>query len=71
MIFLIFLATIQHLNYSRHQSEQKSKKHNLHFMFLTLVTLKQGQSHQTFNENVDPEQGYTHAKFERSHFNSV
>ena len=35
------------------------------------VTLKQSQGHQTYNENVNPEWGYNHAKFERSHFNSV
>ena len=28
------------------------------------MTLKQSQSHQTYNENVHPEQGYNHAKFE-------
>ena len=33
------------------------------------MTLKQRQGHQTYNENVDPEQGYNQAK--RSHFNSV
>ena len=32
----------------------------------TLVTLKQGQGHY-----VDPKQGYNHAKFEISRFNSV
>ena len=35
------------------------------------MTLKQSQGHQTYNENVDPEQGYNHAKFEWSRFNSV
>ena len=35
------------------------------------MTLKQSQGHQTYNENVDPEQVYNHAKFERSRFNSV
>ena len=37
----------------------------------TSVTLKQSQGHQTYDENVDSQQGYNHAKFERSHFNSV
>ena len=35
------------------------------------VTLKQSQDPQTYNENVDPMQGYNHAKFERSCFNAV
>ena len=35
------------------------------------MTLKQSQSHQSYNEYVDPKEGYAHAKFERSHFNSV
>ena len=34
------------------------------------VTLKR-QGHQTYNDNVDPKQGYNHAKFERSCFNGV
>ena len=37
----------------------------------TPVTLKQGESHQTKNDNVDPKQGYNYAKFERSCFNGV
>ena len=75
MIFLIHVATVQHLNYdtsnSREESKQEVKKHNLHFVFLTPVALKQSQDHQTYNENLDPEQGYNHAKFERSRFSSV
>ena len=35
------------------------------------MTLKQSQGHQLYNENVDPEQGYNHAKFEWSRYNSV
>lgn len=31
----------------------------------TLVALKQGQSHQTWYESVDPEPKYNHEKFER------
>ena len=34
------------------------------------VTLKR-QGHQTYNDNVDPKQGYNHAKFERSCFTGV
>ena len=41
------------------------------YISVTPVTLKQSQGHQTYNENVDPEQGYNHAKFERSCFNSI
>ena len=35
------------------------------------MTLKQSQGHQTYNENVNPKQGYNHAKFEGSCFNGV
>ena len=35
------------------------------------VILKHSQSHQTYNDNVDPKQGYNHAKFEKSCFNGV
>ena len=35
------------------------------------MTLKQSQGNQTYHENVDPEQGYNRAKFERSRYNSV
>ena len=34
----------------------------------TPLTLKQSHGHQTYNDNVDPEKGYNHAKFERSCF---
>ena len=39
------------------------------FISDTPVTLKQSQGHQTYHDNVDPEQGYNHAKFERSCLN--
>ena len=35
------------------------------------MTFKQNQGHQTYNDNVDPKQGYNHAKFERACFNGV
>ena len=41
------------------------------FISDTPVTFKQSQSHLTYNDNVDPKQGYNHAKFERSCFNGV
>ena len=34
------------------------------------MTLKQSQAYQTYNDNVDPKQGY-HAQFERSWFNGI
>ena len=54
------VATIQCLNYD----EQESKKHNLQFVSNKTVTLKT-------SDNVDPEPGYEHAKFERFRFNGV
>ena len=35
------------------------------------MTLKQGQSHQTWHESVDSKQGYNQAKFEKPRINSV
>ena len=35
------------------------------------MTLEESQGHQTNNENLDPEEGYNHAKFERPRFGSV
>ena len=35
------------------------------------MTFKQSQGHPTYYENVDPAQGYNHAKFKRSRFDSV
>ena len=61
------VATTHHLNYSR----QESKKHNLQFIFLTPVTFEQSHGHQTYNEKVDPKQGYNHAKCERSYYNNI
>ena len=63
----MYVATTQHLNCRG----QESKPHSLKFTFLTPVTLKQSQGHQTFNDNVDPKLGYKHAKFERSCFDGV
>ena len=39
-------------------------KNNLQFMSLTYLWLWNSQSHQTWYELLDPEQGYNHAKFE-------
>ena len=41
MIFLMLVATIQHLNYSWQEPKQESKKHNLQLIFLTHLWLKQ------------------------------
>ena len=41
------------------------------YIFDTPVTLKQGQGHETYNDNVDPKQGYNHGKSERSFFNGI
>ena len=60
-------SNIQHLNYSR--QELKNLKRII--CKLTTVTLKQSQSHQTYDENVDPNQAYNHAKFEISSIYSV
>ena len=54
LIFLMDVRRIQRLNYSR----QESKKQFAVYDSDTPVTLKQGQSHQTQYELVDPEQGY-------------
>ena len=35
------------------------------------VIFKQSQGHETWNDNVDPKQGYNQAKFERSCINGV
>ena len=35
------------------------------------MNVQQIQGHKIYHENVNPKQGYTHAKFERSHSNSV
>ena len=35
------------------------------------MTLKQSQGHQTYNDNVDPKQGYNHVMFKRSSFSGI
>ena len=62
IIFLMYVATIQCFNYRGQFAVYISN---------TPVTLKQSQGPQTKNDNIDPKQGYTHAKFERSCFNGV
>ena len=64
----MYVATIHRLHYKG----QKSKTRNFAvYISHKPVTLKQSQGHQTYNGNVDPKQGYNHAKFERSCFNGV
>ena len=59
-------ATIQRLNYGKNESKQESIKRNFAVSISdTSVTLKQSQGHQIYNENVDPEQGYNYAEFEK------
>ena len=61
------VGTTPHLNYSRQESKQASK--NTQFALDisdTPVTLKQSQDHQIYDENIHPEQGYNHAKFEKT-----
>ena len=53
---------MQCLNYSG----QESKKQIVVYDSDTPVTLKQDQGHQTLSDNVNPKEGYNHAKFERS-----
>ena len=56
----MYVATIQCL--------QRTRIQNMQFAIDisdTPVTLKQSQGHQIYNQNVDPKQGYNHAKFER------
>ena len=51
---------------------QRTKIQNMKFALCisdTPVTLIQCQDHQTYNDHVDPKQGYSCAKFERSCFN--
>ena len=48
----MYVSTIQHLNYSG----QESKKQFAVYDSDTPVTLKQGQSHQIWDELVDPKQ---------------
>ena len=56
MVFLMHVATIQPSNKNRQESKQESKKNNLFAVYNsdTPLNFKQGQGHQTYNENVDP-----------------
>ena len=69
------VETIQHLNYNHTTFKlQWTRIPNKPFAVNisdTPVTLKQSQGRQTHNENVDPKQGYNHAKVERSCFRGV
>ena len=59
MSFSIYVATIHLLNYSGQESKNKVAV----YVSNIPVTLKQGQDHEAYNDNVDPKQGYYHAKF--------
>ena len=52
----------------------RTKIQNVHFAVYISdipVILKQSQGRQTWNDNIDPKQGYITAKFERSYLNGV
>ena len=49
-IFLMYEATIQHLNYSGQECKEQFRGHD----YDKHVTLKQGQGHQIWYELVDP-----------------
>ena len=66
-IFLMYVRTREHFNYGG----QQPKKQLAVYGSDTPVTLKQGQSHQTWYALVDPKQGYDNAKFEKPHLNNV
>ena len=48
----MYVATTQRFSYRG----QESQTRNLQLIFLTLVTVKQSQDHQTHNDSVDPKQ---------------
>ena len=50
LIFLMYVRTMQCLNYSRQESKKKFADYDSD----TPVTLKQGQDHETWYELVDP-----------------
>ena len=56
----MYVRTIRCLNYDG----QESKKQFAVYDSDKPVTLKQGQSQQTWYDLVDPKQGYNNAKFE-------
>ena len=59
------------LNYSWQESKKRIHINTMQSIFLTPLWLwKQSQKSSTLKENVDPEQGYNHAKFERYCLNS-
>ena len=64
LIFLMYIATIQLLKYSGQKRFTINDSN-------TPVILSQGQGHQTWNELVDPQQGYGHPKSERPPSNSA
>ena len=67
LIFLMYVKTIQHLNYSG----QESKKQFAVYESQIPVTLKEGQGHQTWYELVDPKQDDNNVKFQKPCLNSV
>ena len=70
LIFLMYIKTTQRLNYVGQESNKKTKSF-ADYDSDTAATLKQGQGHQTWNELVDPKQGYDNAKFKKPLLNSA
>ena len=64
----MYVASTQHLldlNYSRQECKWASEKHYLQFIILTHLWPLKKVKVIAYDENVDPKQGYNHAKFKR------
>ena len=66
-IFIIYLTKLFNICLMYIQcltTEDNNPKHAIcSYISDTSETLKQSQRHQTYNNNVEPKQGYYHAKF--------
>ena len=70
LILLMYVRTIQHLNYGGQEIKNKQKRLAV-CDSNTPVPLKQGQGHQNWYESEDPKQGYDNEKFEKPRSNSL
>ena len=68
-VYLMYVATIPHLSYSRQESKQESKKHSLHFWHTCDLETKSLSGNLKWN--CRPRTRFNHAKFEWSPFNSA
>ena len=70
LCMMFFTVCNKHSTFKLQRTRIQMTQFAIYISDITLAFF-QGQSHRTYHYNVDPKQGYNHAKFERSYITGV